>query len=260
MVGLNVLGLTPIVPIVFAFALPLLSIVLKGNRKVVEGYALVGTALTLLLSLGLFERVYSSNAPLIYSFGSWSAPVGIIYEVDRLGALMAIVTTSLMFLITVYSYRYLTEEGLEWYYTLYLGLEAGLLGVFLTGDAFNLFVMIEVTSIAAYALVMFYRSRWDSLSAGLRYAFIGAVGTTIYFLALGVFYYAFGTLNMANISALLHGMSFPVSGSHYADLAKASAVALALAVWAFLIKAAVVPNHFWLPDAHPAAPVLYPQF
>jgi len=252
---MNVVGLTPVIPILFAFALPLTSILIKGNRRVVQAYALTGTGLTAVSAFKLFQLAYSSKEPLIYTFGGWTAPVGIIYEADRMSALITLVTAALMFLITVYSYRYLKgKSGLEWYYTLYLGLEAGLLGVLLTGDAFNLFVMIEVTSIAAYALVMFYRDRGDSVVAGLKYALIGAVGTTMYFLALGVLYYAFGTLNFANLSALLHGMSFPVVGKPWGDVVIASGVALALATWAFLIKAAVFPNHFWLPEAHPAAP------
>ncbi|ADT84115.1 proton-conducting transporter transmembrane domain-containing protein [Thermococcus barophilus] len=252
---MNVAGLTPIIPIVFAFALPLFSILIKGNRKIVQTYALIGTGLTLISSFKLFQLAYSSSTPLVYTFGKWIAPIGIVYEVDRLSALIALVTAGLMFLIAIYSYRYLEhEEGLEWYYTLYLGLEAGLLGVLLTGDAFNLFVMIEVTSIAAYALVMFYRDRGDSVTAGLKYALIGAVGTTMYFLALGVFYGAFGTVNFADLSAKVHSLSFPVTGSPVGNIILASGVALALATWAFLIKAAIVPNHFWLPEAHPAAP------
>jgi len=252
---MNVVGLTSITPIVFAFALPLFSILIKGDRKIVQAYALLGTGLTLISAFKLFQLAYSSSAPLVYTFGKWIAPIGIVYEVDRLSALIALVTAGLMFLIAIYSYRYLEhEEGLEWYYTLYLGLEAGLLGVLLTGDAFNLFVMIEVTSIAAYALVMFYRDRGDSVTAGLKYALIGAVGTTMYFLALGVFYGAFGTVNFADLTAKVHGMLFPVTGTPIGNIVIASGVALALATWAFLIKAAIVPNHFWLPEAHPAAP------
>ncbi|AEH24801.1 proton-conducting transporter transmembrane domain-containing protein [Pyrococcus yayanosii] len=252
---MNVVGLTPIIPIVFAFALPLTSIIVKGNKKIIQMYALLGTGLTLLATCKLFKITYAAEKPLIYTFGGWNAPVGIIYEVDKMSALLALVTAVLMFLIAIYSYRYLEREGgLEWYYTLYLGLEAGLLGVLLTGDAFNLFVMIEVTSIAAYALVMYYNARGDSIYAGLKYAFIGAIGTTMYFLALGVIYYAFGTLNMANLSAIIHGINFPIANETYYNIAVASGIVLALASWAFLIKAAIVPNHFWLPEAHPAAP------
>ncbi|NJE07106.1 cation:proton antiporter [Thermococcus sp. M39] len=252
---MDVVGLTPVIPVIFAFALPLTSIIVKGNRKIIQAYALLGTGLTLISALKLFELVYSSEKPLIYTFGGWTAPIGIIYEVDRTGALITLLTAALMFLIAIYSYRYLEhEEGLEWYYTLYLGLEAGLLGVLLTGDAFNLFVMIEVTSIAAYALVAFYRGRKDAVHAALKYAFIGAIGTTMYFLALGILYGAFGTVNLADLSAKVHGLSFPVTGSPVGNIVIASGVALALATWAFLIKAAIVPNHFWLPEAHPAAP------
>ncbi|NJE06297.1 cation:proton antiporter [Thermococcus sp. M36] len=252
---MDAVGLTPIIPLLFAFALPLTSILIKGNRRVVQAYALLGTGLTLISSFALFQRAYSSDSPLIYTFGKWVAPVGIIYEVDRLGALMALVTAFLMFVIAVYSYRYLEgESGLEWYYTLYLGLEAGLLGVVLTGDAFNLFVMIEVTSIASYALVAFYRGRRDAVHAALKYAFIGAIGTTMYFLALGILYGAFGTVNFADLSAKIHDIPFPVSGNPVGEVVLASGIVLALATWAFLIKAAIFPNHFWLPEAHPAAP------
>ncbi|NJE42523.1 proton-conducting transporter membrane subunit [Thermococcus sp. GR6] len=252
---MDVVGLTPIIPVLFAFGLPLTSIIIKGNRKIIQAYALLGTGLTLISAFKLFQLAYSSDKPLIYTFGKWVAPIGIIYEVDRTGALIALVTAALMFLIAIYSYRYLEhEEGLEWYYTLYLGLEAGLLGVLLTGDAFNLFVMIEVTSIAAYALVAFYRGRRDAVHAALKYAFIGAIGTTMYFLALGILYGAFGTVNLADLTAKVHGMDFPLTGAPVGDIAVASGVALALATWAFLIKAAIVPNHFWLPEAHPAAP------
>ncbi|CAB50371.1 proton-conducting transporter transmembrane domain-containing protein [Pyrococcus abyssi] len=243
---MDVVGLTPIIPLVFAFALPLFSVVVGGNRKIIQAYALLGTGLTLISTFKLFQLTYSSSLPIVYTFGKWRAPIGIVYEVDRLSSLIALVTAVLMFLIAIYSYRYLErEKGLEWYYTLYLGLESGLLGVLLTGDAFNLFVMIEVTSIAAYALVMFYRDRKDSVLAGLKYALIGAVGTTMYFLALGVFYGTFGTVNFADLSEKLHS-----SG----NVVLASSVALVLATWAFLIKATIFPNHFWLPEAHPAAP------
>ncbi len=252
---MNCVGLTPVIPIVFAFALPLVSLLSGGNKKVVLFHALLGTGLALIGTFKVFETAYSSNAPLVYSFGKWIAPVGIVYEVERLNALIALLTASLMFLIAIYSYHYLEKEGsLEWYYTLYLGLEAGLLGVLFTGDAFNLFVMLEVTSVAAYALVMFYRDRGDSVVAGFKYSMIGAVGTTMYFLALGVYYGAFGTLNIADLSAKIHGISFQISGSPMGNIVLASGIALALTLWAFAVKAAIVPNHFWLPEAHPAAP------
>jgi len=252
---LNAIGLAVLTPIAFAFALPLFAKIVKSRRELIFGYSLIATFITLILTILVFKEAYNSSEPLIYTFGRWVAPIGILYEVDKLNATIALTTSALMFLISIYSYEYLkNEKGLEWYYTLYLGLEAGILGVLLTGDAFNLFVMIEVTSIAAYGLVMFYRNRGDSVVAGLKYAFIGAIGTTIYFLAVIILYGSLGTVNMADIAAKVHGISFPITEVYYTNIALASGVALVLATWAFMIKAAIFPTHFWLPEAHPAAP------
>ncbi|ALM74605.1 proton-conducting transporter transmembrane domain-containing protein [Thermococcus barophilus] len=243
----------PTVPMAFAFLLPLLSQMIK-SRRFVNAYAIVVTGLTLLPASKLLLEAYSSDLPLVYAFGGWSAPVGIVYEVDRFGALMTFVTAFLMFLIAIYSIKYLEhDEGVEWFYTLYLGLEAGLLGLFMTGDAFNLFVMLEVTAIASYGLVMFYTEEGYPAYSGVRYAIISSIGTTMYFLALGVLYYGIGTLNFADLAAKLRGIPFPVS-SPLGDPVTTMAVVLALATWAFTIKAAIVPNHFWLPGAHSSAP------
>jgi multicomponent Na+:H+ antiporter subunit D len=159
-----------------------------------------------------------------------------------------------MFLIVLYSALYMKGKRIEWYYTLLLGLETGLLGVVYTGDAFNLFVMVEVTSITLYGLIAFYRTEGEAVDSALKYALLGAVSTTFYFIALIFYYASYGTLNMADLASKAGGLWFPVSGSPYGSILTGTAVALALTIWAFTFKAALFPNHFWLPDAHSAAP------
>jgi len=243
--------IVPAIPMAFAFLLPFTSKFM--GRKGVHLYAIAVTLLTLIFNVKLFVDVYSSTIPLTYAFGNWRAPVGILYEADRLGVLLAMTTSFLMFVIAIYSTRYLGDDGIEWYHTLYLGLEAGLLGIFLTGDAFNLFVMLEVAAVASYGLVMFYTEEGYPAYAGLRYAIISSVGTTLYFLALAIIYKALGTVNFADIAAKLRGIPFPISqpSTNFLPLL---ALAMALTTWAFTIKSAIMPNHFWLPGAHSAAP------
>ncbi len=249
---------TPLL-IAAAFSLPLITLVTK-RREIYYGISLAVSAVALALTIYNFHLVFNViKRPLVYTFGGWPPPIGIVYEVDALSALLGLVTGGVMFTVTLYSVWYLRDvEGYEWYFTLLLGLEAGLLGCLYTGDVFNLFVMLEVLSVSAYALVAFYRSSKEAVEAGIKYAIIGALSTTIYFIALVFIYGAFGTLNMADLAAksrlLLQYTAFFAVPLPPSNLFLATAIALPLSLWAFLFKAAVFPNHFWLPDAHPAAP------
>ena len=250
-----VIGLLPLTTLTIAFSMPLINYLVKGDKRVIQGVASIGALIPLILSIYLLNLAYTRESVLIYRFGGWPPPIGITYLVDRVSAILVLITAFTMFLVALYSYRYLEHYGgLAWYYTLYFGLETGLLGVLMTGDVFNLFVMIEVVSVSAYALVMFYRHRGDSIAAGLKYAVIGSLGTTIYFLALGIIYAVFGTVNIFDLVHKTHGYTYPVTGEPLGNIVFASAIALVLASWTFMIKAGVFPNHFWLPDAHPAAP------
>ena len=245
----------PFLAIAAAFILPLLSLAIK-RRAVWEGYALTITTLNFILSLLVMYHLYVvDSTPLIYAFGSWPPPVGIVYEVDRLSSLMGLLINGLVLLATMFSVRYMEHEPkVQWYYTLLLGFEAGMLGCVYTGDVFNLFVMLEVMSVAAYGLVAFRRDTHEAVEAAVKYAIVGSVATTVYFIAITFAYGTFGTLNMADLALKLRNSSLPITGPPIGDIFLGSALFLALTFWAFSLKAAIAPNHFWLPDAHPAAP------
>ncbi len=252
----NELGIGLLVPALIgsAFILPALGLVVK-RKEFFHAYAiLVSIAVAAVATMNLLEVL--DKGPIVYAFGGWPPPIGIVYEVDALGAVLACMTSWILLAIVIYSCWYMKSgSGLEYYYTLLLGLEAGLIGCYYTGDAFNLFVMLEVLSISAYALVGFYRGRAEAVEAAVKYGMIGAVATTVYFIGLVFVYGGFGTLNMADLALKSRMLvASPFSGSIYGAIPVSATIALALSLWAFTYKSAVFPNHFWLPDAHPEAP------
>ncbi|RLG77418.1 MAG: cation:proton antiporter [Thermoprotei archaeon] len=252
--GMITIGALVPATIVLAFIIPLLSLVIK-SKTFFHAYAtLVSLIVALVTTYNLLLIVREGTQ--VYAFGGWPPPLGIIYEVDQLNAVLAVLTGWLIFFIVLYSSWYMkTSNGVEYYYTLILGLTAGLLGCLYTGDAFNLFVMIEVLSISAYALVGFYRGKPQAIEAAIKYGLIGAAATTVYFIALVFLYGSYGTLNMADMALKSRTVPYvPYSGSVYGSISIATLIALALALWAFTYKSALFPNHFWLPDAHPEAP------
>ncbi|WP_297416588.1 proton-conducting transporter membrane subunit [Thermococcus sp.] len=249
-------GIVPIIPLGFAFFLPFLAIITGKNRRIIVGYALTALTTAFLVSLLLFERVYSSGTPLVYAFGNWIAPIGIVFEVDRLSATLVLVASFGFLLAGIYSARYLSEwSGLESFYTFLLGLEAGNLGVFMTGDAFNVFVMFEVIGASAYAIVGFYRTKSEAVEGAFKYGISGAVATSLYFLALGFIYASLGTLNMADLSAMFHGIGFPVTTRLFGNPTLALAIFFALTVSMVIVKSAIFPGHYWLPSAYSGAPI-----
>ena len=255
---MDYVGLTPVVLIGAAFILPLIALAVK-SRIFYNIYTLLFSIVAFIMSLKVFKAVLSNGRPILYTFGGWPPPVGIVYEVDLFSATIGLLVTSVTLLIVLYSWWYMRgETGLPIYYALLLGLEAGMIGCLYTGDVFNLFVMIEVLAISAYGLVAFYRSRIQAVEAAIKYAFIGAAATTLYFLAVVFIYASFGSLNIADIAIksreVYRAFTNIFSDGVFGNIFVASATSIALALWAFTFKAAVFPNHFWLPDAHPEAP------
>ncbi len=255
-------GISAVALIVAAFALPIFTLFVK-NKRFYDSYAVAFGVFALIVATLIMHDVLVRGAPILYPFGGWPPPLGIVYEVDLFGAVIGLLIASVMLMIIIYSVWY-TEglSGYEWYYTLLLGLEAGMLGVVYTGDVFNLFVMLEVTAISAYGLVAFYRGRAQAVEAAMKYAIIGAAVTTVYFIATVFIYASYQTLHMAGIALRNYGFyheTFPWIASHtllifFGNPMLSACIALALSLWAFTYKAALFPNHFWLPDAHPEAP------
>lgn len=252
-------GLTTWVLALAAFAIPLLWFATRSS-VLADAVFLLALLSSLTLSCVLLAISATRGDIVVYPFGGWPPSLGIMYYIDTAGALLLLHSLAVILLIGLYSSWYLSGERHNskrriLFYTVFLGLSCGLAGCIATGDLFNLFVMIEVTAISAYALVAFHRERGEAIEAALKYAILGALATTIYFIAVVTIYASYGTLAMADVALKSRSPDYAtVFTKTYGDIAVASVLALALALWSFTFKSALAPNHFWLVDAHPEAP------
>lgn len=180
-----------------------------------------------------------------YTIGGWPAPWGIEYVVDPLSGGMALLVMAIALVACVFAGPYVADlraRNSGVFHAVYLMLVAGLTGMVLTGDLFNLYVFLEISSLSAYALVALGGDR--SIVASYRYLLIGTVAGSLYLLGLGYLYGVTGTLNMADLAARLPG----IGGS------PAVTVALVLMVVGLAIKMGLFPLHGWLPDVYTYAP------
>ncbi len=251
-------ALAPLLSIIAAFLTPLLSHTVKRSSLFAFLFSEIIFIINYLLTDIVFVYVFKTGAILTYMFAGFPPPFGIIYEVDFINAFLGFLVGLIFPIVNIVSYSYLEKltKNNEWYYTIYLGLEAGLLGIAYTGDLFNLFVMLEVMSISAYALTAYLREKGTPLNAAIKYGLIGAVGSTIYFIAVILLYSGLGTLTMADVAADAIGVTpslFYTQGVAF-NPAPVLGLFLVLSVWAFLIETAIVPHHFWLPDAYSSMP------
>jgi multicomponent Na+:H+ antiporter subunit D len=192
---------------------------------------------------GLYQVLTAGN--MHYALGGWAAPYGIEYVLDPLSAFIAVVITVVGYISLIFPPQAgLYEEPRRQFpmYGLVMLLLTGLLGVVVTGDVFNLFVFLEIYSLASYALVTLGGDR--AMVASFRYVIMGTIAGGFYLLGIGFIYFATGSLNMADIAQILPSLyGSPVI-----------VVAVALIVIALGIKMALFPLHMWLPDAHSYAP------
>jgi len=183
----------------------------------------------------------------VYRVGGWSSRLGIVFVLDGLSALMVLVVAVVSLAATLFSVNYMDRyTARPKYYGLFLLMVAGMNGVILTGDVFNLFVFLEIASIASYALVAFGGER-EELEASFKYAILGSVASTFILLGIAMLYMNFGVVNMARLGLAIDGAGGALSGPGVV-------FALMLFIAGLGLKAALVPFHAWLPDAHPSAP------
>ncbi len=228
------------IPLGAAFLVPICFKIWRRLAEIITGLA-VAAVLALSVYLALF---LPAGQPLVYLFGNWPIPIGIMFVVDKLSAFMLVVVAILVFLSYVYATKYMDHfTGPGKFYTLYLLMLVGMLGVVMTGDLFNMFVFMEIAAIASYALVAF-GTEPEELEAGFKYMVMGEIASLMILLAIAFIYAGTGTLNLADLSQAFAVMD-KTPGFYFV---------LVLLVFGFSLKAALAPFISWLPDAHPAAP------
>ncbi|MDD2700436.1 MAG: monovalent cation/H+ antiporter subunit D [Sideroxydans sp.] len=231
-----------ILPILIPFVAALLQLAAKGygiaaQRALGLGGALFGVAAALWLVL-----LADDGMVRVYALGDWAAPFGIVLAVDRLAALMVLLTASLSAAALLYASAGFDERGRH-FHPLFQLQVFGLQGAFLTGDLFNLFVFFEVMLLASYVLLA-HGGGMARTRAGLAYVALNLAGSALFLIALGMLYGSLGTLNLADVAQRLQAPGIDIATARLACM---------LLVAVFALKAALLPLSFWLPHAYAAA-------
>jgi multicomponent Na+:H+ antiporter subunit D len=213
-------------------------------KNIAYPLAVVATLNCLLCSGAILHSVMGSGM-ISYWLGGWKPPVGIEYRIDHLNAIMLALVSALALLTTLHCKKNVERELADkstLFWCLFMLMVTGLLGICITGDLFNLFVLLEVVSLSGYALISMGEKR--ALFASFRYVMIGTIGAGFYLLGVGYLYIANGSLNMADLAQLLPNLYH----------SKTVLVGFVFMLTGLSIKMALFPLHVWLPDAYTYAP------
>jgi multicomponent Na+:H+ antiporter subunit D len=235
-----ILPLFVVIPLAGAFLISLLGRVIKKLPDI------FGVLVPMILCGLSIKGVYLHNiyGLITYNIGGLRPPVGIGMVLDGLTVFMLVTVNLIATCVAVYAVNYMEKFTAKWkFYTLFLLMLAGMNGVVVTGDIFNLFVFLEIAAVASYALVAFGTEKHE-LEAAFKYAVMSTVGSLFILLGIVFLYSYTSTLNMADIAGVLMGKA-------HANIILMTSV---LFIMGFGLKSALVPFHAWLPDAHPSAP------
>ena len=238
----------PIYAIMVLFLGAFLIVVFGGNRTVRNILALLSITASLAFILALVKPVMWNGEIIAYWMGgrvpAGGYAIGIALEVDALSLFFALLVSVAVFVSGVYSIQYMRHDDNEReYYTLFLMLGGGVMGLVLSGDLFNMFIMVEILTFAAVALTAFRNTARGALEAAFKYLVVGSIGSTCILVGTSMLYAQAHTLNLAQLAQVIPG-----------NLNTATKVAFALLFVGFGTKAFIVPFHPLAADAHGAAP------
>ncbi len=240
-----------------AVLVPLLAAplaVLFGNRTVAFVISWFACLVSFVLS-GYLALLVSDGAVLSYAIGGWAPPLGIEYRVDAANAFVMVIVSAIALVIFPYARTSIETEIDRSSHTLFYACMmlcfTGLMGVTVTGDAFNIFVFLEISSLSTYVLVALGAKKdRRALSAAYDYLVLGTIGATFFVIGLGLIYMMTGTLNLMDLSLRLDGL----------DDNRTVRTAFAFIVIGLGLKIAIYPLHRWLPGAYTYSPSVVSAF
>jgi multicomponent Na+:H+ antiporter subunit D len=229
--------------------LPIISsvfVMLIRNNSINWLISTTASLITSIASIMMYLQI-SKNGIISYAMGGWEPPVGIEYRIDEFNALFIILISIASFLILLYAKHSLNSElkenKISTFYSMYLLCLGGLIGILSTGDAFNAFVFLEISSLATYILISMGSDRRALLSA-YQYLIMGTIGATLYVIGVGLIFVLTGSLNLYDISIRIQEL----------ELYRPLYASLAFITVGIALKVALFPLHAWLPNAYAYTP------
>lgn len=233
-----------ILPILIPLIGGLVALIFKRHPRAQTWLALGAMGAGFVFSSWLLVLVWRSGQPVVLQVGDWHAPFGITLVADLLSAVFVLMSQFVLVMGVLYAAGSKDScVGYPTFYPLFLFLATGLTGAFLTGDIFNLFVFVELLAISSTVLTAISDDRLGT-EAAYKYFYMSQMAAIFLLLSVGALYVSCGTLNMAQLAAIIG-----------AEPRKSMLpIAAAFLMASFMIKSATFPFHFWQPDFHTAAP------
>ena len=247
MIASNLPALQVVIPLLSA---PLALMLRRGTHSWVLAQLVCIAALA--ISINLLQTVLATG-PISYEMGGWAPPWGIEYYVDAVNAFVLLIVSGIGTIVMLAARTSVAKEiagdKQSLFYTAYLLCLTGLLGITITGDAFNIFVFLEISSLSTYILISLGRDR-RALTAAFQYLIMGTIGATFILIGVGMLYMSTGTLNILDLAERLQ----PLSDSRTVQ------AGFAFVAVGVSLKLALFPLHLWLPNAYAYAPSIASAF